>query len=69
MLGLPAPLTLDTGATSKGDANAGTGTQTTDLPSYLTRPITTGDRAGAGIITFLLIVYTLGGAFWLCKSS
>lgn len=64
---LPAPLTLDTGATSKGDASAGTDASLTDLPGYATRPITTGDRAGAGIITFLLLVYTVGGAVWLCK--
>ena len=65
--GLPAPLTLDTGATSKGDASAGTGTQSQPVSPWLTRKITTGDRAGAGILTFLLLIYTLGGAVWLCR--
>lgn len=59
-----APLTIDTGATSKGDASAGTGVGTTGNP-LLTRKITTGDRAGAGILTFLLLVATLGGTYWL----
>lgn len=61
-----APLTLDTGATSKGDASAGTGSVTTNQgSSWLTRKITTGDKAGAGILTFLLLVVTLGGTYWL----
>jgi mannan endo-1,6-alpha-mannosidase len=64
---LAAPLTLDTGATSKGNAAAGTGSGNTPTSPWLTRKITTGDRAGAGILTFLLLVYTLGGAVWLCK--
>ena len=66
---LQAPLTLDTGATSKGDASAGTGggaTSTIGSP-WLTKHITTGDKAGAGILTALLLVYTLGGAYWLCS--
>ena len=65
---LAAPLTLKTGASSKGDASAGTGTTATDTGSpWLTRKITTGDRAGAGILTALLLLYTVGGAYWLCS--
>lgn len=65
---LAAPLTLDTGASSKGNAAAGTGTTTTTTGNpWLTRKITTGDRAGAGILTALLLVYTIGGAYWLCS--
>ena len=55
-----APLTLNTGATSKGDPSAGTGTDSSVL-----RPITTGDRAGAGILTFLMICFVLAGTYWL----
>jgi mannan endo-1,6-alpha-mannosidase len=66
--GLAAPLTLDTGATSKGNAAAGTGSTTTATGSpWLTKKITTGDRAGAGILTALLLAYTIGGAYWLCS--
>lgn len=64
---LPAPLTLSTGATSKGNAAAGTGTTAPVGNSWLTRKITTGDRAGAGILTALLLAYTVAGAWWLCS--
>ena len=68
--GLFAPLTLGTGAISKGNASAGTGV--TDGTTYtgsiwLTRKITTGDRAGAGILTAILLAYSVGGAYWLCS--
>lgn len=64
---LAAPLTLKTGAKSKGDASAGTGADSDTGSPWLTRPITTGDRAGAGILTALLLAYTLGGAYYLCS--
>ena len=65
---LSPPLTLKTGATSKGNPNAGTGVTTEDTGSpWLTKPITTGDKAGAGILTALLLAYTVGGAYWLCS--
>ncbi len=64
---LPAPLTLDTGATSKSNPSAGTtGPTTTDSGNpWLTKQITSGDKAGAGIVTALLLVATLGGTYWL----
>jgi hypothetical protein len=31
----------------------------------LTDPITTGDKAGAGILTALVLAFTLGGAWFL----
>ena len=66
--GLSAPLTLKTGATSKGDASAGTGDDSAITGSpWLTKKITTGDRAGAGILTFLILAYILGGSYWLCS--
>ena len=63
------PLTLDTGATSKGNANLPTGTGETGTTGsvWLTRKITTGDKAGAGILTALLLAYSVGGAYWLCS--
>lgn len=65
---LPAPLTLKTGGTSKGDASAGTGTDTSTTGSpWLTKKITTGDKAGAGILTALLLAFTVGGAYGLCS--
>ena len=57
------PLTEATGGTSVGDPSAGTipstwsGTHATE--------ITTGDKAGAGIITTLLIVFVCGGSSWI----
>ena len=36
-----------------------------DPNSILNRPITTGDRAGAGIVTTIVLVGMVGGAYWL----
>lgn len=62
---LPPPLTLKTGATSKQNPSAGTGTQQEEGGGWATRKITTGDRAGAGIVTFLILVFILSGTYWL----
>ncbi|TKX18501.1 mannan endo-1,6-alpha-mannosidase [Elsinoe australis] len=59
----PGPLSNITGGTSQGDNTAGSGGDRD--PSQPDRPITTGDRAGAGIITFLILVGLLGGAWWM----
>ena len=62
-----APLTLAKGGTSKSDPDAGTGTGAGSLildPS-LTNPVTTGDKAGAGILTFLSLVLIIGGTSWM----
>lgn len=59
-----APVTATTGGTSVGDASAGTGSaDDTTLPSAITGKITTADRAGAGILSALVIGGTLGGAW------
>ena len=57
-----APATGNTGGTSKGDPNAGLkqGEQTKPLP-----PITTADKAGAGILTFLLCAATVALPVWI----
>lgn len=58
--GLGAPLTLATGATSKSDPSAGTGSDSGEL-----RPITTADRAGAGILTVIFFGMLFSGTYWL----
>ena len=60
----PGPVTANTGGISKGDPNAG---QTGKIgPGDLHRaPVTTADRVGAGIITVMIIVWVVGGAWWL----
>ena len=60
---VPPPVTQTTGGTSKGDPNAG-GSKLDDELGVLP-PITTGDRAGAGIITFLVMAMLVGGCAWM----
>lgn len=57
------PLTLRTGAKSKPDPNAGA--TSNKLPSTLSNPITTADKAGAAILTILAVFVIVGGAWWL----
>ena len=57
-----APLTSNTGGTSKGDLTAGVGDSTT--PGSV-KPITTADRAGAGILTALVAAVVLSGLAWV----
>ncbi|KAJ9623277.1 hypothetical protein H2203_006217 [Taxawa tesnikishii (nom. ined.)] len=57
------PVTNSTGGTSKGNPNAGTGGDSN--PAAPSSRITTGDRAGAGIITAIILVGLLGGAWWM----
>ncbi len=58
-----APLTARTGGTSKSDPNAGANTDAD--PTANRKPITTSDRAGAGILTLILIVGLVAGSIWL----
>lgn len=51
--GAQAPVTEDTGGTSKGDSNAGGSDD--DRDDDKPKPITAGDRAGAGILTALVL--------------
>ena len=62
---LAAPLTVKTGAKSHVSANGtfgGRGEETT-----ATMKITTGDRAGAGILTVLVLFGIVAGSWWLVK--
>ncbi|KAK5135331.1 hypothetical protein LTR08_005435 [Meristemomyces frigidus] len=68
---LAAPYTKDTGGTSVGDPTAGTGTSSgsdSAEEGFATGAITTADRAGAGILTAMALVLTLGGAVWMVHS-
>lgn len=56
------PLSIASGAQSESDPNSGLPeTPVASIPE----PVTTGDRAGAAILTILVAVFSVGGAFWL----
>ena len=61
--GAMAPVTKDTGGTSKGDPSAGSGTSAT--PTGVTKKITTSDKAGAVILTIMVICGVVGGSLWI----
>jgi mannan endo-1,6-alpha-mannosidase len=57
-----APLTLASGAQSESNPNSGI----QNVPTASTpEPVTAGDKAGAAILTILLAVFAVGGAYWL----
>ncbi|OTB01151.1 glycoside hydrolase family 76 protein [Hypoxylon sp. CI-4A] len=56
------PVTNATGGTSAGDFNAGS---TSDSFGNTPAPITTGDRAGAGILTALVLASAAGMFAWM----
>jgi mannan endo-1,6-alpha-mannosidase len=56
------PVTNATGGTSKGDPSAGSNAD--DNPRAF-NAITGGDKAGAGILTTLILVILFGGAWWM----
>lgn len=56
------PVTNSTGGTSGGDAAAGYGSKPWE--DYV-RPITTADKAGAGILTVALVGSFIAGAIWI----
>lgn len=56
------PVTNSTGGTSKGDYNAGTGSSSA---AVVLDPITAGDKVGAGFMTTFVLVFILGGAWWM----
>ena len=59
-----APLTSQNGGTSKGNPAAGTGTPV-EVDAVFTEPITTGDKAGAGILTTVLLGLTIYLTYFL----
>jgi len=56
------PVTNQTGGTSVGNPSAGSNSD--DVPTMFDT-ITTGDKAGAGILTTFILVGILGGAWWM----
>lgn len=67
---LKTPYTSSTGGTSKSDPSAGTGTgDSASGPAVDTSKISTADKAGAGILTTLVLILLLGGAWWMVTSS
>jgi mannan endo-1,6-alpha-mannosidase len=63
----PELVTNDTGGTSVGNAAAGSGSSG-DSATVIT-PATGADRAGAGILTALLLAGVLGGVFFMVTGT
>lgn len=59
------PVTNKTGGTSQGNPNAGGGTGNKGSPSYAQSTITRKDKAGAGILTTLVLISVVGGSWWM----
>ncbi|KAB8542125.1 hypothetical protein FH972_025588 [Carpinus fangiana] len=59
------PITNGDSGLSKSDPNAGNSATTDAQPSSHTSLIDMGDKAGAGILTFLFAATTIGGAVWV----
>ena len=59
------PVTHSTGGTSVGDPNAGSGQNDNPSNPLATSPVTTGDKAGAGFLTAVILIGILGGAWWM----
>ena len=61
-----APVTAVTGGTSKSDPSAGSsGDSNTITDPSITSVISTGDKAGAGILTFLALALLMGATYWI----
>jgi mannan endo-1,6-alpha-mannosidase len=56
------PVTAKTGGTSQGDPNAGADSDHVMKPF---KPLTTADKAGAGILTFLILASAAGTFGWM----
>lgn len=61
------PVSAGTGGTSKGDTSAGSDSKDNFEKHH--RPITTGDRAGAGVITFVLLSAACGMFGWMSTGN
>lgn len=57
------PLSSNTGASSPSDPNAGSNAPYD--PTTETGPVTTADKAGAAILTAIVIILVIGGAVFL----
>ena len=61
---VPPPYSRDTGGTSEGNPGLGSGNDDDRLPKFQSE-ITTGDKAGAAILTILMFGLFAGGAVWI----
>jgi len=61
---VPPPYSRDTGGTSEGNPGLGSGNDADRLPKFQSE-ITTGDKAGAAILTILMFVLFVGGSVWI----
>jgi mannan endo-1,6-alpha-mannosidase len=61
-------VTNTTGGTSQGNAAAGTSSSTSDSETVIT-PATGGDKAGAGILTALMLCGLLGGVGFMVSGE
>lgn len=61
------PLTATTGGTSKGDPSAGTVNTLSKQELLQTEPSTVGDRAGAGILTTIVLGLLFSLTYWLVR--
>ena len=62
----PSPVSENTGGTSKGDPSAGSGPAGGPRdPAAPQSKITGKDRAGAGILTTLVLIGVIGGCWWM----
>jgi mannan endo-1,6-alpha-mannosidase len=61
---IKSPVTNSTGGTSVGNNNAGSGSGGA-ATGLVDTPTTTGDKAGAGILTAIMLVGMVGGLGWM----
>jgi len=59
------PLTANTGGTSKSDPTAGNAAPRNATDEFTKDPITTGDKAGAAILTILIIGVLIALSIWI----
>jgi hypothetical protein len=63
----PAPYTSHSGGTSQGDPGLGTQDDSKRLPIFK-EDVTTADKAGAAILTIILVLAWIGGGWWMLKT-
>lgn len=59
------PVSLKHGGSSQGDPSAGTGGDGGTPGAPALDPITTADRAGAGVLTAVVLIMMLAGTWWI----
>jgi hypothetical protein len=62
---VPPPYTSRTGGTSQGNPGLNTGDDSTRLPIFNDHKATTADKAGAAILTIMVLGGMLGGGYWM----